>query len=50
MDSKKISEHFLEIPETQVEAHQTYLASKPKLRFLQIVTVRQYLSAVTFGV
>ena len=37
--------YFLESPETQVTAQQTYLAQNPKLRFLQIVTVRQYWGA-----
>ena len=34
--------NFLESPETQVTTHQTYLAQNPKLRFLQIMRVRQY--------
>ena len=38
MDIKNHLRNFLESPETQVTAHQTYLAQNPKLRFLQRAT------------
>ena len=42
MDFKNLLRNFLESPETQVTAHQTDLAKKTELRFLQIMTVRKY--------
>ena len=48
MDIKEILMNFMESPETQVTAHQTYLAQNPKLRILQITTVRQY-SGTSWG-